>query len=457
MQLQNFSQHSNIQPYQFTFVLIYMRQIASLIFLSLLLLHFQISHATLKIEINQGTLEPISIAVAEFVAKDWEAKQLGRDIVDVILNDLEGSGLFKSISKLSFLEEVSIDKRLGYHNWRKINATAVVGGAIQIVDQGQVSVQFKIWDPYKEAAIDGMAYRVQKKSWRRLAHKIADKIYHKITGESGYFDTRILFISHLGKDKNIKKRLAIMDQDGENMKLLTDGRYLVLTPRFDPKSQKAIYMSYEHEIPKIYILDIERGWQKLVGHFKGISFAPRFSPDGNMAIMSVASGGSTNIFEVDLETGKTIKLTHDIGAINTSPSYSPDGSKIVFNSDRAGSRQLYVMNRDGSNIQRISFGSGSYATPVWSPRGDFIAFTKTENGTFYIGVMRPNGSSERLLTTSWLDEGPTWSPNGRVIMFTREKPDGSSSIYSIDITGYNEKLVYSGSGASDPAWSPLLK
>lgn len=432
-----------------------MRQITSLISLVLFIWNLKISHAALKIEINQGTLEPIPIAVAEFDARDYETKQIGRDIVNVILNDLEGSGLFKAISRLSFLEEVSIDKRLEYHNWRKINAAAVIGGAIQTVEHEQISVQFKAWDPYKEAAIDGMAYRVRKKSWRRLAHKIADKIYQKMTGETGYFDTRILFVCHIGKGKNIKKRLAIMDQDGENMKLLTDGRYLVLTPRFDQKSQKAIYMSYENKIPRVYILDIERGWQRLVGNFRGISFAPRFSPDGNMAIMSVASGGSTNIFEVDLESGKTIKLTHDIGAINTSPSYSPDGSKIVFNSDRAGSRQLYVMNRDGSDIQRISFNSGSYATPVWSPRGDFIAFTKIESGIFYIGVMKPNGSGERLLTTSWLDEGPTWSPNGRVIMFTREKSDGTSSIYSVDITGYNEKLVYN--GASAPAWSPLLR
>ncbi|AEI89045.1 MAG: Tol-Pal system beta propeller repeat protein TolB [Candidatus Midichloria mitochondrii] len=418
---------------------------------------FKLSYAVLKIDINQGTLEPMPIAVAGFAADSWDEKQVGRDIVDVVLNDLENSGLFRAIDRVSFLEEVSMDKPLGYHNWRKINAVAVIGGAVQFGDQNQVSVQFKIWDPYKEAVIEGMSYQVQKKSWRRLAHKIADRIYQKMTGESGYFDTRILFVSHLGRGKNTKKRLAIMDQDGANFKLLTDGKHLVLTPRFDPKNQRAIYMSYEHKVPHVYILDIERGWQRLVGHFKGISFSPRFSPDGNYAIMSVANYGSTNIFEINLEDGKTTKLTRDIGAINTSPSYSPDGSKIVFNSDRAGRGQIYIMNRNGSDITKISSGSGTYATPVWSPRGDFIAFTKIEGGTFYIGVMRPDGSGERLLTTSWLDEGPTWSPNGRVIMFTRQKPDGTSNIYSIDVTGYNERLISVETDASDPAWSPLLK
>jgi len=419
--------------------------------------NFKISYAALKIDINEGTIEPMPVAVAEFTASSWDEKQISRDLTDVILSDLEGSALFRCVDRASFLEHVSLDKKLGYHNWRKINVVAVIGGSVQFLEHGKVSVQFKIWDPYKEAMVDGMAYTIQKKSWRRLAHKIADRIYQKMTGETGYFDTRILFISHIGKGKNVKKRLAIMDQDGANLKFLTDGKHLVLTPRFDPKNQRAIYMSYENKIPRIYILDIERGWQRLIGNFKGISFAPRFSPDGAKAIMSVANRGSTNIFEVDLESNHASKLTSDIGAINTSPSYSPDGQKIIFNSDRAGSRQLYVMDRDGSNIRRVSFGTGSYATPVWSPRGDLIAFTKIEGGTFYIGVMRPDGSKERLLTTSWLDEGPTWSPNGRVIMFTRQKPDNTSYIYSVDVTGYNEKLISTFSGASDPAWSPLLK
>jgi TolB protein len=248
-----------------------------------------------------------------------------------------------------------------------------------------------------------------------------------------------------------------MDQDGANLKMLTDGKNLVLTPRFDNKSQRAIYVSYQKKIPCVYVLDIETGLQKRVGKFSGLTFAPRFAPDGHSAILSVARNGSTNIFSINLHNNNIIKLTHDIGAINTSPSYSPDGSKIVFNSDRAGSRQLYIMDSNGANITRISKGDGSYATPVWSPRGNLIAFTKIANGSFYIGVMRPDGSGEKLLTSSWLDEAPAWAPNGQVIIFTRQKPDGSSTLHSVNVTGYNERLIHVLGNASEPSWSALLQ
>ena len=186
-----------------------------------------------------------------------------------------------------------------------------------------------------------------------------------------------------------------------------------------------------------------------------MTFSPRFSPDGNSIVLSMARDGNTDIYLVDLRTRATRRLTSDPG-IDTSPSFSPDGTQIAFESDRGGSQQVYVMAADGSNQRRISFGDGRYATPVWSPRGDLIAFTKMLRGTFGIGVMRTDGSGERRLTESFLDESPTWAPNGRVIMFARSGAGGPSSIWSVDLTGQNLRRVPTPGEASDPAWSPDL-
>ncbi len=417
------------------------------------------ANALVRIDINQGNVDPIPLAIVNFHAKTSEEEKLAIGINDVISNNLETSGLFRIISPDAFLEKPDFIKDPIFSHWRKINSTVLVIGKVEILSsEKMIRVQFKIWDPYAETMIDGMSYKVNQASWRRIAHKISDRIYQSIIGESGYFDSRIVYIAE-SKDRNKAnktKRLAIMDSDGSNNHFLTDGKDLVLTPRFNPQSQKITYLSYKNGVPQVFILDLHSGVQRLIGNFSGMSFAPRFSADGKSLIMSVAKEGTTAIYEVDLQTYKPRKIIGDIGAISTSPSYSPDGTKIVFNSDRSGSRQLYVMNRDGSEIKRISSGGGVYATPVWSPRGDFIAFTKMQEGKFYIGVMRSDGSGERLLTTSWLEEAPTWSPNGRVIMFYRQSPNGDSKLFAVDITGYHERLIPTATMASDPAWSPLL-
>ena len=306
-------------------------------------------------------------------------------------------------------------------------------------------VEFRLWDVYAENQLKGQSFTTTKDNWRRVAHVIADAIYERLTGEKGYFDTRIVYVSETGPATKRGKRLAIMDQDGENHKFLTSGAAMALTPRFSPNLQKVTYMSYAGSMPKVYILDIETGRQELLGSFPGMTFAPRFSPDSSKVLLSYANNGRTNIYEMDLKRRTSKQLTSG-PAIDTSPSYSPDGSQIVFNSDRGGNQQLYVMNADGSDVHRISFGTGRYATPVWSPRGDYIAFTKMANGQFYIGVMYPDGSGERLLASGYLVEGPTWSPNGRVLMYFRQDKGNSRSnapvkLYSIDLTGYNERMI----------------
>ena len=321
---------------------------------------------------------------------------------------------------------------------------------------GKYSVEFRLWDVFGGARdVSRKSYTFTQDIWRRVAHIIADDIYKRITGEDGYFDTRIVYIAESGPKDNRQKRLAIMDQDGENHQFLTNGADLVLTPRFSPAAQDITYMSYYGNKPRVYLFSISTGQQEVLGDFPGMTFAPRYSPDGNSVIMSLAQNGNTDIYVMDVRTRRSKRLTDHPG-IDTSPSYSPDGARIVFNSDRGGEQQLYVMNADGSGVARISKGAGRYATPVWSPRGDLIAFTRIYQGSFYIGVMRPDGSGERMLSQGWLVEGPTWAPNGRVLAFYTQDQGGRTQLHSIDLTGHNERVMKTPMDGSDPAWSPLL-
>src|SRR5665213_2373395 len=371
------------------------------------------AHAELHIDITRGKVEPMPIAIPAFGG----GSQVAKDITQVLSADLERSGLFKPIDPNAFIDkDANSHVPPRYGDWRVLNAQALVTGSAEQQADGRVQVEFRLWDIYAEQQLTGLRYTTTQANWRRVAHIVADAIYKRLTGEDGYFDTRIVYIAESGPlDKRVK-RLAIMDQDGANHRYLTDGRALVLTPRFSPSSQEITYLSYARGTPRAFLYNIDTGQQEVLGDFPGMTFAPRFSPDGNRVILSRAENGASNIFAFDLRTHHATRITSG-SAIDTSPCYSPDGSRIVFNSDRGGSQQLYVMGADGSGVARISFGSGKYGTPVWSPRGDMIAFTKIDGGTFYIGVMRPDGSGERELTQGFDVEGPTWAPNGRVLMY----------------------------------------
>lgn len=405
---------------------------------------------------TQGTIDPIPIALPVFSGAD---QQMAAAIADVVANDLQNSGLFRSLDRGSFLERFDTVNQLpSFPNWRQIGADALVVGNIATGSDGRLTSEFRVWDTVTGKQLAGQRFSTQPQNWRRIGHLIADQVYERLTGEKGYFDTRVVFIDETGPKKKRRKRLAIMDQDGANVRLLSQGNELVLTPRFSPTRQEVTYTQYTRNQPQVMLLDLVNNRREVLGNFRGMTFAPRFSPDGRRIVMSLQSGGNSNLVEVDLATKRARQLTN-APSIDTGPSYAPDGQRIVFESDREGTQQLYVMNADGSGVRRISYGDGRYSTPVWSPRGDYIAFTKQLAGRFLIGVMRPDGSGERILTEGYHNEGPTWAPNGRVLMFFRESPGarGGSRIYSVDITGYNERIVPTPSYASDPAWSPLLR
>jgi TolB protein len=414
------------------------------------------AHAVVTIDVNKGTIEPLPIAVTDFIAGD----QLGAEISSIVIADLKRSGLFAPIDKSAFIEKISNpDVAPRFDDWKVINAQALVTGRVSKEADGRIRAEYRLWDTYAGQQLSGEQFFGNDSNKRRIAHIIADAIYERLTGEKGYFDTRVVFIDESGAKNSRQKRLAIMDQDGANVRYLSNGKSIVLTPRFSPNRQEITYMSYESGQPRVYLLQIETGQRELVGNFPGMTFAPRFSPDGQKVIMSLMrDDGNSNIFAMDLRSRNTTRLTDSV-AIDTSPSYSPDGSQIVFTSDRGGGSgrsQIYVMGADGSNPHRISFGQGVYSTPVWSPRGDLIAFTKQTGGQFQIGVMRTDGSGERILSSGFQQEGPTWAPNGRVLMFFRDA-GGGPKLVSVDLTGRNEQSIPTANYASDPAWSPLLE
>ncbi|WP_204113376.1 Tol-Pal system beta propeller repeat protein TolB [Shimia biformata] len=414
----------------------------------------------LRIEITEGVIEPLPFAVPTFVAEGSGAAQYADGLSKVIAADLTGTGLFREIPESAFISQITnFSSPVQFADWKAINAQALITGAVSVSGR-QLEVKFRVYDVFAGQELgNGLRFTGTIEGWRRMAHKVADEVYSRITGEGGYFDSRVAFVSETGPKGDRQKRLAIMDYDGANLQYLTDASTIVLNPRFSPLGDRILYTSYESGVPQIYTLDVANVQrQALGGSDGGMTFAPRFSPNGQEVVYSSETGGNTDIFRLNIATRQILRLTSS-PAIDTAPSFSPDGRQIVFESDRSGTQQLYVMPAEGGEPKRISFGQGRYGTPVWSPRGDLIAFTKQNKGRFHIGVMRTDGSEERLLTASFLDEGPTWAPNGRVIMFTRETQGaaGTSSLYSVDVSGRNLKRVKLEGGGSDPSWSPLLK
>lgn len=413
----------------------------------------------LRIEITDGVIEPIPIALSPFVTQSLNAQAMAQQMIEVIQHDLEGTGLFRAVSSDAFISPITnFDSPVAYSDWKVINAQALVSGEVTLAGD-QLAVKFRLHDVFAESTMgQGLQFGGPRDSWRRVAHKVADAVYSRITGEGAYFDSRVVYIAESGPKNARIKRLAIMDQDGANPQNLTDGTDLVLAPRISPDFSRVLYTSYASGFPRIYEMSLASLHIKALDDQVGsMTFSPRYAPDGQSVLFSLSQGGNTDLYRLDLTTGERTRLTQ-APSIETAPSFSPDGDQIVFESDRSGKPQLYVMPKDGGNSRRISFGQGRYGTPVWSPKGDYIAFTKQNQGRFHIGVMRPDGSEERLLTAAFLDEAPSWSPNGRVIMFTRETAGsgGAPQLYSVDITGRNLQRVPTQGAASDPAWSPLL-
>jgi TolB protein len=408
--------------------------------------------ALVKITVKAGDFIPLPIAIPDFGSSD---PSFGHEVAEIVRANLRRSGLFQLIDVTNLPQQIGdVGTSPDFTAWRATGADALVMG--QVERGGAIQSSVRVWDTQAAAQVVGEGYTTDSASWRRIAHKVSDAIYKALTGEGGYFDTRVVYIAESGPKANRVKRLAVMDQDGANVQYITSGKTLSLTPRFSPNRQLLTYMNYESGNPQVYLLDMTTGRQQSIGSFGQMTFAPRFSPDGNTLAFSVEQGGNTNIYAMPVTGGRPVQLTSG-AAIDTGPSYSPDGNQIAFESDRGGSQQIYIMGANGGGAQRISYGTGTYATPVWSPKGNYIAFTKQANGQFHVGIMKPDGSGERILVSSYHAEGPTWAPNGLVLMYFSD-PGGNDGarLHTVDVFGRNNQVIATETYASDPAWSPLL-
>ena len=434
----------------------------------LLILFFSLNaNAALEVTIAQGKVEPTPIAITQIFGADSDTARYGNTLRQIINNNLTNSGLFYTVNEDLYIQSDNlVEKVPRFEDWKLIKAQFLLSADVSETDKG-IRLRMRLYDVFNAKEIEKLQLTIPDENLiRRVGHTVSDIVYERITGETGYFDTRIVYVSEIGPLDQRVKRLAIMDQDGhlDSHQFLTDGKNLVLTPRFAPNNQIVTYMEYKNNLPRVYIYNLKTGEREIVGDFPGMTFAPRFSPDSQSVVMSFSdpnNAANSEIYLMDLNTRSRLRLTNDSG-IDTSPSFSPNGEKIVFNSDRGGSPQLFIMDKNGDNIKRISKGRGVYGNPVWSPRGDLIAFTKLTQGNFHIGVMDTNGNNERVIVRDFSLESPAWSPNGRYLIFHRQKRSnldgtgGEVSIHFIDITGYNERVIPTPLDGSDPAWSPLL-
>ncbi len=410
------------------------------------------------INVTPNGAAPIPLAIPLFTDPSGAPSDIGTQITGVLSDDLGHSGLFRPIDPSSFVPNSMANGTPVWANWSILGAQALITGDVADQGGGQLRVEFRLWSVTQQKQVQGTAYTTTPANWRRIAHIIGDVVYQQLIGESGYFDSRVAYISEAGPVTSPVRRLAVMDYDGANNQFLTDGSSMALSPQFNPTRQQLAFVSFQGNNPRVYLFDLQSGSQSLVGSFGQMTIGPRFSPDGNSLLMSVSHGNGAAIVKVGASGGGMTELT-DYTSINVTPSFSPDGSQIVFNSDRDGNQQLFVMGSDGSGVKRISFGDGQYAEPAWSPRGDLIAYTRWGSGGFSIGVMQPDGSGERILSQGFLVESASFCPNGRVIMFYRQTPTENghdSRLVSIGIDGFNERLVDTPTNASDPSWSPLL-
>ena len=397
-----------------------------------------------------GEFKPVTIAVTPFAG---DSAKVGA----VIANDMAHSIFLQPLNPTTFPEKpTDPDAAPNLDAWKAINAQFVLTGAVE-GGGSHLTARFRLWDVATGEQVAGEQLTAEGGGARRVAHMISDRVFSRVTGEKGFFDSRVVFVDETGSKQKRVKRIAVMDMDGAGVKYLTSGEKLVVTPAFSPTSQQVAFMAFGGDEPKVNLLNLETGQRQTLGDLAGMSFAPRFSPDGRHVVMSLSDGANASLYEMELGSQQNRRLTDD-SAIDTSPSYSPDGSKIVFESDRGGKQQLYVMAAGGGEAKRISFGDGRYSTPVWSPKGDLIAFTRQKGGEFGIGVMKPDGSGERIIAEGFHNEGPTFAPNGLFLMFFRDPGGaGGAHIYMADVFGHGEFQVPTPAYASDPAWGPLLK
>lgn len=392
--------------------------------------------------------------VAETSAGQTHA--LGQQVAQIIAADLRstGSAMILGPENVRVYSYPEVTGPL-FSSWRTAGAKMLVTGFVQARPDGRLTVGCYLYDVAMAREIARKGFVVPVEELRRGAHRCADAIYTGATGKPGTFDSRITYVAESGLPWERTKRVAIMDADGSNHQFVTGGATSALSPQISVTGDRVAYTAFVNRTPQVRIADVGTGAERPLVPGDAISFGPAFSPDGRKIVFSIAANGNTDLFIVDSDGGVPQRLTVTPGA-DTAPSFSPDGRQIVFESDRSGRPQLYVMNADGSGQRRISFGGNRYSAPSWSPDGGWIAFAKADPRGSGIGILSPQGTDEKMLTTNPLDEGPSWGPSGHVLAFHRPDPaNGRTALLTVSASGGEARPLITPQGGSDPSWSAV--
>jgi TolB protein len=374
----------------------------------------------------------------------------------------KGIGEFGNINTLlPAAENLTVESLPNFEKYSKAGIGAIVIGQFDRDAAGNLEVRVRMWDVLDQRQLFGKFYSASRDNFRKMSNIISGEIFKAITGEKvSHFDSQILYVSETGSANKRIKKISIIDFDGKNRRVLTDGNDLVLTPIFSRKPDEIFYLRYfEKRQPQIFSLDLNNLRTKKIGGFPGTTFAASAHPkDRNIILLSAIIDGNSDIYEMNIASNTAKRLTKS-PAIETTASYSPDAKYIAFSSDRDDGQQIYVMDSRGDSVKRISNGGGSYSKPIWSPDGTLIAFTKIKGNQFSVGVMAPSGKGEKILAKGYLVEGAKWSPNGRYLIYSKKRGDyGKESVprlFIVDIiTGFEfEMPTPQNEGATDPDWA----
>jgi TolB protein len=399
-----------------------------------------------RVEVTGVGLTQLPIAIAAFRGNAGAPQQ----IAAIVQADLERSGQFRAIDAAgAALDETS---RPDVTPWRQKGADSLAAGSVTRLADGRYDVRFRLWDVVRGQDLGGQSYAVTTGDLRLAAHRIADFIYEKLTGEKGIFSTRIAYVTKAGARYN----LWVADADGENPQSALASPEPIISPAWSANGAQLAYVSFESRKPVVYVHSVAGGQRRLVANFRGSNSAPAWSPDGGTLAVTLSREGGSQLYTIPAAGGEPRRLTQSAG-IDTEPVYSPDGRSIYFVSDRGGAPQIYRMSASGGNPERVTF-TGSYnISPALSPDGRWLAYISRISGAFKLQVMELGGGTVNSITDTTADESPSFAPNGRLIVYATRQ-GGREALMTTTLDGkIKARLAGQGGDIREPDWGPFQK